>query len=192
MKGIKFLLPLVIAAFAAACSDDGNGTGVDLGELSGSVSFSFQGGGADAGNFRAEGQVPSNGALGNWAGGIRTSADDSASIGITGSTKSGSDYDMMTLVIEGITTGDYSFSEECGTHCAYGAVVFDLAAQGDDTSRVCTFTSGEVHLTSITSTTAKGTFSGTGTCVANGQLEDEEFRVNGGTFDVKVAGQSAM
>ena len=68
--------------------------------------------------------------------------------------------------------------------------MFDLASQGDETSRVCNLTSGEVDLTSISSDEAKGTFSGTGVCLANGVLVDQEFKVTGGTFTVKLVGQT--
>ena len=107
MKAIKHLLPLAVLVSLAACSDDATGPdgGVDVGDLRGTLSFSYQGGGAQAGSFQASGAAPINAALGNWAGGIRTGAGADASIGVTGTTKTGNDYDMTTLVLEGTTAG---------------------------------------------------------------------------------------
>ena len=189
MKAIKKLLPMAVLIVLAACGDDSTGSDVDAGDLKGTVAFSYQGGGEAGGSFQASGAAPGDGSLGNWAGGLITSRGDSASIGVTGTTRSGSDFDMTTLVIEDTRAGSYSFGEDCGTSCAYGVVVFGIAALGDDIHRVCTLASGELHLTSVSTTAAKGTFSGTGTCVADGQPEDEAFTVAGGTFDVKLAGR---
>jgi hypothetical protein len=57
---------------------------------------------------------------------------------------------------------------------------------GDTGDFFCALTSGTIVLTEVSSSRAKGTFSGSGSCVAGGGGASSAFSVSNGTFDVAL------
>jgi len=189
MKSFKQFLPFAIAAVLAACGDS---TGPDKNpgnpgdNRSGSLRFSYAGGGAAAGTFQAEGAMPASGDLGTWAAAARFDDDDESAIVLTGATRQGSKYHTIAIQLDGVTTGTYDFGAECEQNCAYSAIAFGLSSWTDTADRACVIEEGQVKLTTVSATAAKGTFSGTGVCISGG-MSIESFQVTGGTFDLPLA-----
>lgn len=184
MKSFKHLIHLTFLAALAACGGDSSGPGTDAGE-SGSLRFTYSGGGAAGGTFQAAGAVPTSGTLGNWAGGGRIDDPQGTTILLTGVTRVGSKYHRMSIELQGVTTGTYNLDDECEARCAFAAVSFGIASWTDMGERSCVLEEGQVTLTSLSATEAKGTFSGVGVCMSNG-VSEEPFRVTGGTFDLPL------
>jgi hypothetical protein len=57
---------------------------------------------------------------------------------------------------------------------------------GDTRDFGCALTSGTIVLTDVSSSRAKGTFSGTGDCIPGGGGASSAFSVSDGTFDVAL------
>jgi hypothetical protein len=188
MKSFRQFLPLALLAALAACGSDSTGpkNPGNSGGKSGSVRFSYTGGGTSGGTFKAEGAMPASGDLGNWAGGARFDDDEDSAIVLTGATRQGSKYNTMAIQLDGNTAGTYTFDSDCNVRCAYGAIAFGLSSWTDTADRACVLTEGQVTLTTISATQAKGTFSGEGVCLSGGSTI-ESFQVTGGTFDLPLA-----
>ena len=188
MKCLKQLTSFVLLATLAACGGDSTGPGDDDGDglgRRGLLRFTYSGGGEAAGTFQAEGAIPASGTLGTWAGGGRIDDSEGITVLITAVTRSGAEYDMMSIELDGATTGTYDFGSECEVKCAYGAVAFGVASWTDAADRACTVDEGEIIVTSLSGTEAKGTFSGAGSCMTD-EMEEDPFRVTAGSFDLPL------
>lgn len=185
---IKQLISLGFVLSLAACgADSDDGFGPDNGGTgSGSLSFTYAGDGGN-GSFQASGAAPTNNSLGTWAGGARVSDEGETTVLVTAVTKSGSDYDMIGIQLDGNAPGTYDMGGNCETNCAYAVAAFGITSWTDSGERACFIDEGTVTVTALSATEARGTFSGKGSCMTDEEF-DEPFQVSGGTFDVKVIG----
>jgi hypothetical protein len=147
---------------ALSCSDS---TGPNV---SGSVAFSFTGGGG--GTLTAAGNAPSLIAP-----------------------RSGSNVDLAVLRFEGTATGSQNIDAACNidgsTSCTGMELLLNFNGNGDTGDFFCALTSGTIVITEISAARAKGTFSGTGSCLAGGG--SSAFAVSNGTFDVALVSPPA-
>jgi len=127
----------------------------------------------------------SNNALGTWAGGARVNDEGETTVLVTAVTKSGSDYGMTSIQLDGKAAGTYDMGGNCDTNCAYAVAAFGISSWTDSGERACFIDEGTVTVTALSATEARGTFSGMGSCITDAEF-DEPFQVSGGTFDVKV------
>jgi hypothetical protein len=166
------ILLVVLLAIAAGCGD---GTG--LGGLSGSLSFSHSG--ATTGTFSASGSVlTQDPEAGTWAAGARDDANQmiaiAANIGRPSNT-----FDDIVIDFPQLTPGSVTMAN--GAHVV---ITFGQTQSGTATW-FCDLTSGSVVVTSLSDGRARGTFSGTGSCLpaTGGPVA---FTVTNGSFDVPV------
>lgn len=171
MKSRAFLAALLTVM--AACSDS---TG--LGGLNGSLSFSHSG--ATIGTFSASGSVLAADPMTvDWAAGARD--DQTQSIAISAHIPRANDtFDDVVIDFPQLTTGTIAIANN-GAHVA---VVFGDSQSGTPTWS-CNLTSGSVVVTSVSSSRARGSFSGTGTCFG-GSGAPAAFTVTNGSFDVPL------
>lgn len=97
--------------------------------------------------------------------------------------------DNTSLTIPRLTVGSVSIDPACETdYCAEVFLGLELpSAEGSQAKYSCSLQAGTLRITAISDMRARGDFSGTGVCIGAPGTEDlEEFRITGGTFDVKV------
>ena len=154
----------------------------------GSVTFTYTGGGG--GTFTAAGAAP------DFDGPEPTT---SWSVGYTeaGETfiaasrpRTGGLNDLAGLRIQRTTAGSEPIDSVCdddGDVACTGMFLFiNFNGNGDTGDFFCGLTSGTIVVTEISSTRAKGTFSGSGTCTAGTGGTPTAFTVTDGSFDVAL------
>jgi hypothetical protein len=156
--------------------------------VSGSVSFSFTGGGG--GTFTASGNAPSFTApptATSWAVGYVDAGETHVA---ASRPRSGALVDLAILRFEGTATGSQTIDVSCNidgsTACTGMELLLNFNGNGDTGDFFCALTSGSIVITEISATRARGTFSGTGTCLAGTGGGSSAFAVSNGTFDVAV------
>ena len=191
---IRRLLPLISLAALAACGDDGPPSGP--GNLSGSMTFTYTGGGG--GTFTASGIAPTTSAnLGstNWSAGFRDDAANQISVfGVR--TRSGGRYDLMILGISRLTVGSVSVEADCdpdlGENCSGFIYFVNISDADENMDFMCFPTSGSMAITSISGSRAQGTFTGSGNCVHGTTGAVSSFVVTNGSFDVALLSESQL
>jgi hypothetical protein len=193
MRSKNLLLATSLAALAAlvGCSPDAVSPSA-ANSLIGTLAFSYSGG--IAGTFSASG-VASNpiAAAGPWATGLRDSANVTIDV-VASLPRSVTTRDIVIMSIPRLTTGSSTVDVNCvGTACASFIVDFGSANTGEGTFvQLCVLTTGTLALTTVSSSRATGTFSGTGDCFSP-TIVTTAFTVTGGTFDVAILpGSTAM
>jgi hypothetical protein len=154
----------------------------------GSLSFSYSGGGG--GTFSVSGTPPSFTAPSttvSWAVGYT----DAGETFVTASRpRSAQQTDLAILRIQRTTAGSEPIDAICdddGTVACTGLfLLLNFNGNGDTADFFCALTSGTIVVTEISSSRAKGTFSGSGTCTAGTGNTTNAFAVTGGAFDVAV------
>lgn len=180
---MKSLLVSAALLSALSCSDS------SAPEVSGSVTFAYTG--AGGGTFSASGNAPSLTAPPptetSWAAGY-VQADNSFLAGST--PQSGGLVDLAVLRIGRTTPGSESIDPACNidgsASCTGMELYLNFNGDGDTGDFFCALTSGTIVLTEASSSRARGTFSGGGSCTAGTGGSPSTFSVTGGTFDVAL------
>lgn len=180
---MKLVLLSAVLLATVSCSDaTGPGT-------QGSVAFTFTG--AGGGTFSASGDAPSlavdppTGT--SWSVGYIEAGETF----VGGSTpRTAGRVDMAILRIKRTTTGSSSIDASCdvdgSTTCTTMALFLNFNPNGDLGDYFCGLTSGTIVITEMSSSRAKGTFSGSGTCFPGTGGTSSAFTVSNGTFDVAM------
>jgi hypothetical protein len=158
-------------------------------DIRGSLAFTYTG--AGGGTFSASGDAPNvtapppTGA--SWAVGYVQASESY----VAGSTpRSGGLVDLSLLRLERTTPGSESIDPECNidgsTSCTGMDLYLNFNGNGDTGDFFCGLTSGTIVLTEISSSRAKGTFSGNGNCFTGTGGSSSVFSVSNGTFDVAL------
>jgi hypothetical protein len=180
---MKRVLVSVVLLGALSCSDSsGPGT-------RGSVVFTYTG--AGGGTFSASGDAPSFAAPPptgtTWAVGFVEAGEMHIAASVP---RSGGLVDLAILRIERTTGGPASIDAACnidgGASCTGMELLRNFNGNGDTGDFFCGLTSGTIVVTEASSTRAKGTFSGSGSCVAGTGGTPTAFTVTDGTFDVAL------
>ena len=177
------LVPLAAVLIGAlSCSD---ATGPDI---RGTVTFTYTG--AGGGTFSASGDAPAliappTGT--SWAVGYVQAGESF----VGGSTpRSGGLVDLAIVRLERTTPGSESIDPTCnidGSASCTGMVLFlNFNGNGDTGDFFCGLTSGTIVLTEVSSSRARGTFSGSGNCVDGTGGNPSVFTVSNGAFDVAL------
>jgi hypothetical protein len=184
---------LVVCGIAlAACSDSPTAPTT----VSGSLSFNYTGAGATAATtFSANGSLPTNIGLGGWGTNSWAAADVDAAAGETDIIASvpvtASTWNQAVITIDRTTVGNSTISSSCSAaNCTSVTVIFGTNAGFTSDTYECELTTGTVNISSITSATVTGSFSGTGSCF-NSLGAQSNFTVTSGVFSAGVASQLA-
>jgi len=145
----------------AGCGSD-NATGANA---SGSLSFSYTGGTGTS--FNASGALANNSSLATalastWAAAYKDNSDNTTNV--AGNVAHGSTSDFATITIPAQATGSYPINASCAAAACAG-IELDLGVTSSlQVEWFCTLETGTIVVTSISSSSVQGTFSGTGTC----------------------------
>jgi hypothetical protein len=174
--------PLVLVASLAllpGCKDSSGPSG-----LNGTLSFSYSG--ALTGNFSASGQFnPVNMETVSWAAGERDEANGILFVGAA-VPRNATSHDILGIEIERLTPGTATIAANCNTNCAFVALIFGNDNTGSSFLLGCDIETGTVTITEISTTRARGTFSGNGTCFPPAGGNPQAFAVANGAFDVAL------
>jgi hypothetical protein len=184
---------LVIAAalsLLAACGSD-SVTGAINGAVSGTLSFNYTGGGG--GSFSANGGITSA-AFANsaytttWAAGFKEASDNSTNI-VANIARTSTTSDFAAITVKGQSTGTFNIDVNCvatSTSTCNDVALFTAYNSSAQTfGNVCSFTSGSITIATLSSTSAVGTFSGSGGCVTpSGTVTP--WAVTNGSFNVPL------
>jgi hypothetical protein len=155
--------------------------------LVGTFSFSYSG--AISGTFNATGALPGTPAgmeTTSWAAAEISTADGETGV-LAATPRSASSHDIAGLFMERVTPGAATISDTCQTQCGFALMTFGQAnGTGTTFLQECFITVGSITITEVTTTRVKGTFSGTGECLAFGSQTPAAFTVTNGTFDVAL------
>jgi hypothetical protein len=182
---MKRVLVAAVLLTTLSCSD-ATGPGIH-----GSVAFTYTG--AGAGSFSAAGDAPP---LSNmtgpptatsWAVGYIEGTDAY----IAGSTpRSGGLIDLTIIRLSRTSAGSATVSLTCnidGSASCTGMEFYrNFNGDGDTGDFFCRLTTGTIIVTEMSSTRAKGTFSGNGNCVTGTGGTSSAFSVTNGMFDVAM------
>lgn len=184
----RSLAALLVIVTLAACSDDPSGP---TASASGSIGFAYAGTVSGGGTFSATGAAPgatTSPYTQSWA----ASWFDQATFYVSGvRTLPNSRFDMVVIGINRSTAGTATIDQNCDpdtdANCTGFGVMFNLSQTGGTTGWIiCGLLTGSATITSISSSRATGTFSGTGTCINADTQAEASFTVTNGTFDVPV------
>ena len=174
---MRFALVSIVLLGALACSDS-------AGPGQGSVSFTYTG--AGGGNFSASGDAAFTTGT-SWAAGFVQRGE--THVGAS-NPRSGGLVDLAILRLERTTPGSESIDPACNidgsTSCTGMDFYLNFNGDGDTRDFGCALTSGTIVLTQVSSSRAKGTFSGSGICVDGTGGGSEGFSVSNGAFDVAL------
>ena len=170
-----------ISLLAACDSDKTTGVGV-----TGSFHFDFAGG--ISGSYTADGTFPTSStqqATQEWAAGEVSSADGgtwiAAAVPVNSTT-----HNYAFIFAPRMTAGSSTIVSSCtGSACADMGFLFNANNTTFTPAQTCFLTSGTITFTTLSSSRAIGTFSGSGNCVASGGATTA-FTVTNGTFDVPL------
>ena len=179
---MRFFMVGAVLFGALACSDSS-------GPNHGSLAFTYTG--AGGGSFSASGDAPSLTTAPppgtSWAGGY-VETDESHVFGAT--PRSGGLIDVAILRLERTTPGSVSIDPACNidgsVSCTGMDFYLNFNGDGDTGDFFCGLTSGTIVFTDVSSSRAKGTFSGNGNCFDGTGGTSSAFSVSNGTFDVAL------
>ena len=180
---MRRVLVSVVLLGTLSCSD------VTEPGLGGIVTFTYTG--AGGGNFSASGDAPSLGAnvptATSWAVGLTEGTDTH----IAGATpRGGGRVDMAILRVNRTSTGSAAVDVACNidgdASCTGMGLMLNFNPDGDTGDFFCRLTSGTIVVSEISSSRAKGTFSGNGTCNPGTGGASSAFSVSNGVFDVAM------
>jgi len=186
----RCLLPLVSVFLLTSCGDDDPS---GPGNLSGSMSFTYTG--AGGGTFNVSGSAPALAAnLGNssFAAGFRDDVETQLAVmGVRA--RGGGRYDMMVLGISRLTVGSVNVEANCdpsqGDACSGFFLAINVSEADEEFDFLCIATTGTLSISSISSTRAEGTFTGSGQCVNEG-IQFSNFTIVNGEYDVALLSES--
>ncbi|MEX2177551.1 MAG: hypothetical protein WD801_02495 [Gemmatimonadaceae bacterium] len=181
-RGIALLAAL---AFASGCSDS---TTEPIVGFDGALSFTYTGGGG--GTHNASGDFTSQGQLGtsSWAVGTRQEADGLLGV-VSVQPRSSTTHDFTILAVTRLTPGSSGVGAGCDpdvdVDCTGIVFYRGVSNSGFTYDFFCVLTTGSVAISSISTTRAQGTFSGTGFCY-DFDGEEQPFTATNGTFNVAL------
>ena len=174
---MRLALVSIVLLGALACSDS-------AGPGHGSVAFTYTG--AGGGHYSASGDAAFTTGT-SWAAGFVQTGE--THVGAS-NPRSGVLMDLVILRAERTTPGSESIDPACNidgsASCTGMDFYLNFNGDGDTRDFGCALTSGTIVLTEVTSIRAKGTFSGTGSCVDGTGGSPEGFSVSNGAFDVAL------
>jgi hypothetical protein len=178
---VKRVLLAAALLGAVSCSDSSGPN------TFGTVSFTYTG--AGGGTFIASGNAPeffAPSTTTSWAVGFFEGSEGQ----VAGSKpRSGGLVDVALLRFQRTTPGEASIDTDCdveGTDACNGMVFFlDFNGDGDTGEFFCGLTAGTIVISDVTNGRMTGTFSGTGVCIDEGNVETD-FTVSNGEFDVAL------
>ena len=188
MKHARALLVAVFALVASCSDSEPDGFGA-----SGTVTFNLTG--VPGGPWNVSGRPPvgqSQAFTTSWSAGLRNDGD--GILTIVSNRAQGDDVtDNVLISIPRLTPGteDIDLSACTGNECAEFGLLLGWDLETDDIDYSCELTAGSLTISSISSSRAAGTFSGFGTCI-DSNFDSFDITVNSGTFDVGIAGGSAI
>jgi hypothetical protein len=179
---MRLLLVSVVLFGALSCSESSGP------ETRGSLAFTYTG--AGGGTFSASGDAPALSAPPtgtSWAVGYVQAGETH----IAGSApRSAGLVDLAILRFERTIQGSEGIDPTCNidgsASCTGMELLLNFNGDGDTGDFFCGLTSGTIVLTEVSSSRAKGTFSGTGNCVAGTGGSSTAFSVSSGAFDVAL------
>lgn len=186
---MKLTRVLLATAFAglASCSDSNTPNGA----ASGTVSFTFTGGGG--GSYNVTGAIPVNQAslyTTAWAAGERIDANGTVEVLSIRPQTSGT-FDEVYIGIPRTTAGNSTIDVNCSAAaCAEVLFLIGTNVSGTQFQFLCTLEAGTVTIASISSSRVSGSFGGTGTCDNGTSLQ--AFTVTGGSFDVPLLSDASL
>jgi hypothetical protein len=165
---------LLIGALLAIAAGCGDGTGP--GSLTGNLSFSHSG--ATTGTFSASGSLLTEDPLtGTWAAAARDDANQM--VAIAANVGRPNSFDDIVIDFPQLTPGSVTIANGAQVLITFGQT------ESGTVTWSCDLTSGSVVVTSLSDGRARGTFSGTGSCLpASGSPVG--FTVTNGSFDVPL------
>jgi hypothetical protein len=109
--------------------------------------------------------------------------------------RTGGLVDLAILRLERTSAGSATIDATCNidgsTACTGMELLLNFNGNGDTGDFFCGLTAGTVVLTEVSAGRAKGTFSGTGNCIAGTGGAISAFSVSNGTFDVAMVSPPA-
>ena len=180
----------VALSLLAACGSD-SATNVINGAVSGSLSFNYTGGGG--GSFSATGAITSAALASSpfttmWAAGFKDSTDNSTNIAAN-IPRTSTTSDLTAITVKGQSTGTFNIDVNCvgsSTSACNDVALFTAQSAGAQTfGNACSLTSGSITVSTLSSTSAVGTFAGSGTCVTPTGGTSTWVVING-TFNVPL------
>ena len=181
---------LLMAALAACDNPAGSGE-----PATSSVSLVYGGSNSQGtinGRYEAEGEpaFPTAPITQTWALGQRVSGQTLLRVGSNVARTSENTADFAWVTIPRLTVGNVPILGTCpGEDCAGVslALVVSTNVAVSQARYSCALDEGTIRVTSISDGRAKGTFSGTGSCLAAPGFQDlDQFTITDGTFDVKM------
>jgi hypothetical protein len=166
-----------LLAVVAGCSD---GTGP--GRFGGTLSFNHSG--ATSGTFSASGSLlEGDPQTTNWVAGVRDEVAEA--IAIAARVARPGEVDDIVIDFPQVGPGTVTIANGAGIIVAFGQT------ESGDVEWSCTLTSGSVTVASVTNERARGTFSGSGSCVSETGAS-AAFTVTNGTFDAPLVDVDAL
>jgi hypothetical protein len=186
----RSILALLALAVTASCGD--GGTDPTNLAASGTVAFSYNGGAlVAAGSYNATGGLPQNQTdvqNQTWAAGYRDTQNGNV-LGVISTFARSGRYDMAAIYFDRSTTGSSTVDlENCAAEvCPAMIFWYNLSESSTATGEVlCGLETGTLTIASISSTTASGSFSGTGSCISLDAGTESTFTVSYGSFNVPI------
>jgi hypothetical protein len=156
--------------------------------VSGSLAYSYTGAGATSATaYSASGSIPlnvtNNFGTNSWAAGSVNSTNSETDIAAS-VPRGNNTWDLTVITINRTTAGTAQINASCtAANCTEVAVIFGSSQTESSFTYFCELTTGSVTISSISSSNATGTFSGTGTCTSATGVTTN-FTVTSGTFNV--------
>ena len=182
--------PLLIAALAACDGEGPSGT-----SGASSIQFAYSGSGPEGtvqGTYQAQGDpaltVPP--ITQTYALGRRDSGEGMLEVLSNVARNPQQQADFAWVTIPRLTVGSVAIEGICpGEVCPAVTLALEVSTEVavSQAKYSCALETGTIRITEIGNSRAKGTFSGTGSCLGRpGTADLEQFSITGGTFDVKV------
>lgn len=182
----------IIAALSllAACGSD-SATNVVDGAISGNLAFNYTGGGG--GTFSATGGITSAALASSpftttWAAGAKEASDNSTTI-LANLPRTSTTSDLTVIIVKAQTTGTFNIDLNCvetpTSTCSDVSFFVAQSGGGQTFTSGCSLTSGSITVTTLSSTKAVGSFSGSGICFTQAGATSA-WVVTNGTFNVPL------
>jgi len=179
---IKHILAATAVVFLGACSDTSSPD-----PNAGALSFTFTG--DVSGTFNVSGVFPTIEAqVGNADAAAGHKDTEHGGFDIAGvRAQAAGRFDLVTLFVPRLTAGSETINvTNCDTEGCAGFLMFTGVSNTDShADSVCGLGTGTITVSSVTDTHVQGTFSGLGSCTADG-LTFTVFNITSGSFDVPL------
>ena len=164
----------IVAALGllAACGSDSATNVIDT-AISGSLSFNYTGGGG--GTFSATGGITSAALASSpyvttWAAGFKDASDNSTNV-VANIPRTSTTSDVAAISVKGQSTGTFNIDVNCvetATSTCNGVALFTGFNGATETfSNGCVLSNGTITISTLSSTNAVGSFTGSGACTTS-------------------------